>query len=826
VLLHHAHGLSVLRSSAAYPGLLRISFCCCNILLLLLQHSAAAAATAAAAHSSFCCCCQVLEVIEMGRTFQSALSQLTAPNNSSSSCSSSSTTTNAITSTTSEPHQQQQQQHYLAALTAVGIIKAALAAAASQAAEESASGSNGLQEGEPGGSAAQHSAAAIHSLRLLELRAFQTLRGCPNQFFQHAFEFLGQLQVNPLHLLDPQSIFLQQQQQQQGHEQQQQEQGHQNSASSSQQRQQQAADVVAAIDLALQAAPERIRDAAAAAARRAAECCSGNVEDITTPGQQWTEAIGYAFRHCITQQMLAGSGSSSSSGSSWDDAGSSSRSSGDGDQVLLQLCSKPEGWELFTAIVHPLLFWQHGWASAAAPLVAAAEARDADAVHLKCLRHRSYFKERDKAEQAAKHSSSSSSTQEQQGKGKGAQKKQGRGEEEQQQQQQQKEEDEARDAADFQELLQHMRCCELCMAEQAAAPALNAFGSSSSSSSELSSSAAAAAAGGEAGGLYGNLPVPWSDPCLMRRLLWELLGKLKPAAQQWFKYHGHVCPHRRDVKIWQFVVMSLARHIWSPPGTWDAAYEQQYNDELALLLPLNGREPKQNLPQKSRLEEETAARSGYAKALNVGFARQGSNAQTAAVLSLQVLLSLDPHGARVQPKPELLFYTPAGFHAAVCKTLMQALQINPWGAPVAAAQGQLGCVANSSSGSGSGGRFIGPLEAAGSGQGTCHTNGISLTQQQQQQQQQQQELVPDRQQQPHPLQAWSCAAFPAWYVWWHIGLLAYHQQQQQQQHGGVVRAGSGGSSSSNRTGSGSAAAGSSGSSAVCLQDLYSSVEAR
>jgi hypothetical protein len=33
--------------------------------------------------------------------------------------------------------------------------------------------------------------------------------------------------------------------------------------------------------------------------------------------------------------------------------------------------------------------------------------------------------------------------------------------------------------------------------------------------------------------------------------------------------------------------------------------------------------------------------------------------------------------------------------------------------------------------------------------------------------------------QQHPLQAWSDVLFPAWYVWWHIGLLAYHQQQQQ-----------------------------------------------
>jgi hypothetical protein len=34
-----------------------------------------------------------------------------------------------------------------------------------------------------------------------------------------------------------------------------------------------------------------------------------------------------------------------------------------------------------------------------------------------------------------------------------------------------------------------------------------------------------------AAGLYGSLPVSWSDPFMMRRLLWHLLGKLNPTAQ-------------------------------------------------------------------------------------------------------------------------------------------------------------------------------------------------------------------------------------------------------------------------------------------------------
>jgi hypothetical protein len=57
------------------------------------------------------------------------------------------------------------------------------------------------------------------------------------------------------------------------------------------------------------------------------------------------------------------------------------------------------------------------------------------------------------------------------------------------------------------------------------------------------------------------------------------------------------------------------------------------------------------------------------------------------------------------------------------------------------------------------------------------------TQQQQQQQQEQgdpNQVSYTNEQNPHYLQAWSEVLFPAWYVWWHIGLLAYHQQQQQQ----------------------------------------------
>jgi hypothetical protein len=204
-------------------------------------------------------------------------------------------------------------------------------------------------------------------------------------------------------------------------------------------------------------------------------------------------------------------------------------------------------------------------------------------------------------------------------------------------------------------------------------------------------------------------------------------------------------------------------------------------------------------------------RREYAQNLNLAFHHQlSSSGQAAAVLSLQVLLSLDPHGARVQPKPELLFYTPAGFHAAVCKTLMQAVVVPQHESNADA-------------------RYAGKLAAlllAAREESAAVAGG---TQQQQQQQQQQEQGDPNQvsytnEQNPHYLQAWSEVLFPAWYVWWHIGLLAYHQQQQQQQqhntgNSAAAAVGCRAGSSGGGDGGGSATA-------VQAQELYNSPDAR
>jgi hypothetical protein len=290
--------------------------------------------------------------------------------------------------------------------------------------------------------------------------------------------------------------------------------------------------------------------------------------------------------------------------------------------------------------------------------------------------------------------------------------------------------------------------CPVCKAEEAGQPSIQLMEAHSSSSNSSSGSTGSQAAAG----LYGSLPVSWSDPFMMRRLLWDLLGKLKPTAQAWFREHFNMCPHRLDIVAWHAVMLSLARHIWAPPGDWGAEHEAQ----MWLLLPSRIRDAwyREGSPHEAA---RAAARKHYAWALNTAFESQPGNSQAAAVLSLHSLLALDPHGARVQPRPELLFYTPAGFHAAVCKTLMQALQVPAVQGPAPSAAATAAAAAASDAGAESdSGQEVGS-EGAEKPFSQMLDSGFPS---------------------PHYLQAWSDVLFPAWYMWWHIGLLAYHQQQQ------------------------------------------------
>jgi hypothetical protein len=278
--------------------------------------------------------------------------------------------------------------------------------------------------------------------------------------------------------------------------------------------------------------------------------------------------------------------------------------------------------------------------------------------------------------------------------------------------------------------------CLLCIAEAKAAKVLSECHLSSSNDGGSSSSGGSSSPA--AAGLYGSLPASWSDPFMMRRLLWDLLGKLKPTAQAWFRQYADMCPHKTTSLMWRMVVLSLARHMWAPPGDWSLAEERQ----MQLLLPEDVRCCHNYEPDDE--QQCRAAVVLHARLLNLAFQHHNVEGCVAAVLSRLALLALDPHGARVQPRPELLFFTPAGFHAAVSKTLLQCFQLPPVQAPAA-------------------------LEAAAA--------AVAAGNRAQASSQEQQQLIEQRPQ-SHYLQAWSDVLFPAWYMWWHIGLLAYHQQQQ------------------------------------------------
>lgn len=180
---------------------------------------------------------------------------------------------------------------------------------------------------------------------------------------------------------------------------------------------------------------------------------------------------------------------------------------------------------------------------------------------------------------------------------------------------------------------------------------------------------------------------------------------------------------------------------------------------------------------------------------------------------MQALLALDPHSARVQPRPELLYFTPAGFHVSVMKTLMEGLVMWPSTHAEASRPSKHD-----------------QFSSMQQGMNALRSQGKQQQQQLQQEQVQQQQRdgpQAEQQQQGHCQQLqqnvpfWSQAVFPAWYMWWHIGLLAYHQQQQQQRcktAGNAVQPESAGTCSSSAC------------TACCskvqLQDLYSSTDAR
>eukprot|EP00775_Hariotina_reticulata_P005260 gene5260-5495_t len=162
---------------------------------------------------------------------------------------------------------------------------------------------------------------------------------------------------------------------------------------------------------------------------------------------------------------------------------------------------------------------------------------------------------------------------------------------------------------------------------------------------------------------YSSWPVDWQDHCLFRRLLWQLLGRIKPTAQAWFAELG-ICPHSQHTMVWHMIAASIARHIWTPPHI-DKQQQHHLGRPLSLVK-------KQGFvtEQELRLHRQELQRT--ASIVNHLWASSDATGEAleAAITSLQVLLALDPHEERVQPDPDLLYFTPAGFTAAVSKALM------------------------------------------------------------------------------------------------------------------------------------------------------------
>ncbi|WIA41745.1 hypothetical protein OEZ86_009088 [Tetradesmus obliquus] len=48
------------------------------------------------------------------------------------------------------------------------------------------------------------------------------------------------------------------------------------------------------------------------------------------------------------------------------------------------------------------------------------------------------------------------------------------------------------------------------------------------------------------------------------RLLWGLLGRLKPTAQAWYVQYYGMCPHCPERRLWQLVSHSLGQCLWLP----------------------------------------------------------------------------------------------------------------------------------------------------------------------------------------------------------------------------------------------------------------------
>jgi hypothetical protein len=115
--------------------------------------------------------------------------------------------------------------------------------------------------------------------------------------------------------------------------------------------------------------------------------------------------------------------------------------------------------------------------------------------------------------------------------------------------------------------------CPLCAQEQqqqqaAAASAAGSAADSSTAAPSPPESAGSSSSSNPAGAacfIPGDPQQAWRDAFGWRRLVWGLLGRIKPSAQAWYVQQYGMCPHCPDGKLWNAVSRSLRRHLWVPP---------------------------------------------------------------------------------------------------------------------------------------------------------------------------------------------------------------------------------------------------------------------
>lgn len=83
---------------------------------------------------------------------------------------------------------------------------------------------------------------------------------------------------------------------------------------------------------------------------------------------------------------------------------------------------------------------------------------------------------------------------------------------------------------------------------------------------------------------YGDWAVETDCPFMWRRLVWQLLGRLKPYSQQFYRYKAHMCPHTDNNALWLAVMNSLSHNLINFKDPLDRQLTAQRDEVTPELL--------------------------------------------------------------------------------------------------------------------------------------------------------------------------------------------------------------------------------------------------